>query len=552
MIERIRAAFAAFFVAGTIVAAAPASAAPAICVMPTTGTVSGLTLVQDINNCFGAALALFEGGTAPASPATGMLWWNTGTGWVQQWDGAAWLNLWAVDPTNHLIYPQVGGGLVGLASAATTDLCSNPANHIQISGSATITSFGSSCALGQWKSFFINGGTPTLVASGNLILPNGGSNIAAASGDTGIAAYLGSGVWVVKSYQRASGAALSSVGLSVGSSALAQSAQGFEAPINLQLAAAVAGNNLTVTVLGVNGSNPASTNPVLVNFRSTTLNNGSNGVVYGQITAPLSFQVTSGNTMGCTTGVVCRLWVTLICRTESSGNCTDIRVGLSDQSTATQVFPLAEDVLQTTGAGTQGGGTAGIIQTNIASLSGVAIRIAGYIEVTWHSGTGWDTTPSKVQLFGPGVHKPGDLVQTVYYSSSSGGTTSSGSPGVAWSSSITPTSAINLVAINATVSGFTSSTTSSQVISQIYRGSTPLWAALQIGDANVNGEILGSNTFNLLDNPGATSTQTYNVEIFRGGAGTITFSAVTIMLQEIMGALDEPANDDGLPLRLVG
>jgi hypothetical protein len=227
-------------------------------------------------------------------------------------------------------------------------------------------------------------------------------------------------------------------------------------------------------------------------------------------------------------------------------------VGLSDQSTATQVFPLAEDVLQTTGAGTQGGGTAGVIQTNIASLSGVAIRIAGYIEVTWHSGTGWDTTPSKVQLFGPGVHKPGDLVQTVYYSSSSGGTTSSGSPGVAWSSSITPTSAINLVAINATVSGFTSSTTSSQVISQIYRGSTPLWAALQIGDANVNGEILGSNTFNLLDNPGATSTQTYNVEIFRGGAGTITFSAVTIMLQEIMGALDEPANDDGLPLRLVG
>ena len=236
--------------------------------------------------------------------------------------------------------------------------------------------------------------------------------------------------WVVKSYQRQRRGALkrwTSVRRIVGAGAIGA---GFEAPINLQLAAAVAGNNLTVTALGAPPSNPASTNPVLVNFRSQTLNNGSNGIVYGQITSALSFLVTSGNTMGCTNGVLCRLWVTLICRTESSGNCSDIRLGLSNQSITTQVFPLAEDVLQSTGAGTQGGGTAGMIQTSIASLSGVAIRIAGYIEVTWHSGTGWDTTPSKVQIFGPGVHKPGDLVQTVYYSSSSGGTTSSGSPGV--------------------------------------------------------------------------------------------------------------------------
>ena len=219
---------------------------------------------------------------------------------------------------------------------------------------------------------------------------------------------------------------------------------------------------------------------------------------------------------------------------------------------ATCVWPLGDEKLQTTGANTTGDVNPGIIQTSVASLAGKAVIIIGYIEATWTSGTGWGS-PSKVQLFGPGVHKPGDIVQTVFFSSTSGGASASSTPAVAWSSSITPTSVINLVAINATVSGFSSPVTSAQVISQIYRGSIPLWAALQIGNSNVNGEILGSNTFNLLDNPGTTSAQTYNVEIYRGGSsGTVTYTAGTIMLQEIMGALDEPANDDGSPQRLVG
>src|ERR1700730_7390911 len=111
MIKRIRAAFAALFVAGTIVAATPALAVPAICVMPTTGTVSGLTLVQDINSCLGAALGLFAAGSAPGAPTNGMLWWNTGTGQVAQYDGANWNNLWTVDATNHLNAVQIGGGV---------------------------------------------------------------------------------------------------------------------------------------------------------------------------------------------------------------------------------------------------------------------------------------------------------------------------------------------------------------------------------------------------------------------------------------------------------
>ena len=326
MIKRIRAVFAACFVAGTIFAGAPASAVPAVCVMPTSGTVSGLTLVQDINNCYGAALGLFAGGSAPGSPTNGMLWWNTSSGQVAQYDGTGWNNLWTVDTTNHLNAVQIGGGVQAtVASAGVTDLWSVAASSVSVTGAASITQLANADAVPGTLKVVTFAGAATLTQGGGsggapLNLPNNGSNVVTAPGDYAIVLALTSTNVQVIHYERASGAALSTAGLNVGASALAQSAQGYGAPINLQLAAAVSGNNLTVTVLGVNGSNPSSTNPVLVNFRSQTLNNGSNGIVYGQITGALSFQVTSGNTMGCTTAVVCRLWVTLICRTEFSGD----------------------------------------------------------------------------------------------------------------------------------------------------------------------------------------------------------------------------------------
>jgi hypothetical protein len=562
MIKRIRAAFAAFFVAGTIVAATPASAVPAICVMPTSGTVSGLTLVQDINNCYGAALGLFAGGSAPGSPTSGMLWWNTSTGFVQQWDGAAWINLWFVDTTNHLLTPQVGGGAgVNAASAATTDLCAAGNNaFVFLTGSATITSFGTSCPAGVWKRLFVNTGagpSPTLQYNGSTMVLPGGTSIATAPGDTFDAVYTTGGQWIVTNYMRATGAALSSVGLSVGAGSLAQSAQGYGSPLNLQLAAAVSGNNLTVSVLGVNGSNPSSpSNPVLVNFRSQTLNNGTNGIVYGQITSALSFQVTSGNTMGCTTAVLCRLWVELICQTELTGTCTSILLGLSNQSTAAQIYPLAEDALQSTGSGISGGGSAGVIQTSVGGLSGKAIRIAGYIEVTWTSGTGWATTPSKVQLFGPGVHKPGDVVQTIYASTTSTATNGGGALTASnVTANLTPTSTVNLVRVDSSAGWLTTANSGAQMLlsAQIQRGATSITPQVVTGPAGGSSiGYQGTLSFSAFDAPSATSSQTYALYFNSSTIGhNVQITNGMIILQEIMGAL-EPGNDDAAPPRLVG
>ena len=540
MIKRIRAAFAAVFVVGTIVAAAPASAVPGICVMPTSGTVSGLSLVQDINSCFGTALGLFAGGSAPGAQTAGMLWWNTSTGYVAQWDGAAWNNLWNVDATNHLNAVQIGGGVqASLASASVIDLWSVPAASVAVTGSTTITQLANGLAVpGTIKIVTFAGALTLTQGSGTggtpLNLPNGGNNIVTAAGDYAIVLALTATNVQVIHYERASGAALSTVGLNVGASALAQSAQGYGAPLNLQLAAAVSGNNLTVTVLGVNGGNPSSTNPVLVDFRSQTLNNGSNGIVYGQITSALSFQVTSGNTMGCTTAVLCRLWVTLICQTESSGACSSILLGLSNQSTAAQIFPLAEDVLQSTGSsGTSGGPSAGVIQALVPGLSGKAIRIAGYVEVTWTSGTGWATTPSKVQVFGPGVHKPGDVVQTVYESSGA-------------SLAITPSSTINLVKLSASIS--CSAPASSSAVGILFKRSSTTLASQFIGGTSSTG-LDGIASAAMLDAPATTSSVTYSIS---GSGSTCTLVGTEMIeLNEIMGSL-VPSNDDTPSLRLVG
>jgi hypothetical protein len=546
MIKRIRAAFAAFFVAGTIVAGAPALAVPGICVMPTTGTVSGLTLVQDINNCFGAALGLFAAGAAPGSPTSGMLWWNTSTGQVAQYDGANWNNLWNVDPTNHLNAVQIGGGVQAtLASASTTDLWSMTASSIAVTGTTAITQLANADAVPGSIKIVTFAGALTLTQGGGtggapLNLPNNGGNITTATGDYAIVLALTATNVQVIQYTRATGAALSTAGLNIGSGALGASALGsFQQPVNLQINTSVASNQLTVAIKGINGADPATlSNPVLVGFRSQTPQpNGTN--ILGTIAGALSFTLTTPttNSMGCTTAVLCRLWVTLVCQTELAGACTSVLVGLSTQSTAGQVFQLSEDVLQSTGAGTGGGTTAGVIQTSVASLSGKAIRIVGFVEVVWTSGTGWGS-PTKVQLFGPGVHKPGDVVQSLYESGS-------------LSLAITPTSAVNLVKFAASIS--CAAPASASAVGMLFkRGSTTL-ASQFIGGTSSTG-LDGIASVLLLDAPGTSSSVTYS---FAGSGSTCTVVGSEIIeLDEIMGALDLekllPANDAGAPLRLVG
>lgn len=92
-----------------------------------------------------------------------------------------------------------------VSSATTTDLGAQSAGTLTISGTTTITGFGTVSA-GIRKRLIFSGAL-TLTHNGtSLILPNNGSNITTANGDTCEAESLGSGNWRVTSYQRANGA----------------------------------------------------------------------------------------------------------------------------------------------------------------------------------------------------------------------------------------------------------------------------------------------------------------------------------------------------------
>jgi hypothetical protein len=551
---------------------------------PTTGTLSGLTMVQGFNNAIDSVNTCNSGASAPGNqlsgaPSAGNCWYNTATGAVQFYDGTNWLTAGYIDATNHVFTPVVGGGAsASVASASTTNLCGASGtaptqSFLSITGSATITSFGSNCVPGQIKILSFASALQLTYNSASMILPTT-ANITAASGDVAVAIYLGAGNWQVAIYQRATGSALSSLGLSIGASAIASSALGsFEAPVNLQLNATVASNQLTVAVKGVNGADPSATNPVLVGFRDAS---STGTVVAGALQSALSFTLAPTSSMGCTTAVTCRLWVTLICQTISSGTCTSILVGLSVQSTpsatssntpssqtATNLpacFPLNEAALQLTGAGTNGGTQIDTIQTSVASLSSKPIRIVGYIEAIWTSGTGWASIPSNIQLLGSAVKKPCDVVQGPLYNLVTSATAGSGGTTPTPASltiGITPTSALNLIRVNADGNVQQGAGSSDYPFDRIYRATGTIAACTTpIGNVSasmVGGSGSGASTHNLaIDFPNSTSQLTYTICVWEAGGGNATFcqnfgggSACVIEVEEIMGKLESKPAYDG-------
>lgn len=97
-----------------------------------------------------------------------------------------------------------------LASGATTDIGAEAANTINISGTTTITSFGT-IAAGAVRRLVFQGILTLTHNATSLILPTG-ANIVTAADDVAEFVSLGAGNWRCTDYRRASGAALSGGG----------------------------------------------------------------------------------------------------------------------------------------------------------------------------------------------------------------------------------------------------------------------------------------------------------------------------------------------------
>lgn len=338
---------------------------------------------------------------------------------------------------------------------------------------------------------------------------------------------------------------------------------GFDTPINFGLSASAAASALTINVTQANGSTATGTNPIFVPFRSLTTATGT--VTYDTISAALSLVVPSGATLGTSSSnVPFRLWIFL------AHNGGTPEIGVATCSSATSVFPCAswEYTLKTTTTISAGAGTGGVLYTT-TGVALDAVRIVGFCDFASGLATAgtWASSCTTLQVFGPGVKKPGDTVQSVVSRTGASATgtgtftTNDTIPTTAngdqyLSQAITPAASMNVLKI------------SSQWVGANTTGSVPFTMALfQDATANalaatwipVDGAAQTSAVldYSMIANTVAATTfkiragATGGTTTFNGAAGSRVYGGVMssfIRIEEIMGFdVREPANDNVHP-----
>lgn len=319
---------------------------------------------------------------------------------------------------------------------------------------------------------------------------------------------------------------------------------------NCTLSASVGSNTLTVALKTNAGADPTAAQPCNINYRNSTISNGSTSAV--SQTSALSVNTFAvGASLGSSNNVPFRLWVVVF------NNAGTNVLALVNCSTATSVAPLNEGGVATSVAFTAGATSAGVFYTpNGTTVSAKAFRILGYVEY----GSGLATAgsyvslPTAIQVFGPGIKKPGDIVQDVYVQNSTVATTGntytlsatlptpSGGILIA-SQSITPTATMNPIRVQAQGVGATSASSSNTVF--IYDATNSVTKSVVGTGATGGGGILFTlkaefQTVNI-------SSPTTYAAYFTSNTGTTTLNGVGgaqyftgaansfIRIQEIMG-----------------
>lgn len=312
------------------------------------------------------------------------------------------------------------------------------------------------------------------------------------------------------------------IGLKPGTNTLTPSNYGFTDAVNINLQASVGSNILTIALKTKAGNDPSASDQVLIPFRDTTLTSGD--PVWVSVTSALSINTNAtGATLASQNNKPFRFWVVAF---NNAGSAVLALWHSGAGASSIALNPMNEATLQSTTGISAAATSAGVFYTpNGTSLSGKAFRILGYIEyVTGLATAGtYSAAPDIVQLFGPGIKKPGDIVQAAYATATSG-TTSSTTVQTATNTtvSLTPTSTANPVVVRATgVIGTVSNVNGN--LAQISRGSGPTLIGTKVSAAastNSGGTPVTASipvTLEVLDAPNTTSSQGYTVYIASPG-----------------------------------
>lgn len=335
---------------------------------------------------------------------------------------------------------------------------------------------------------------------------------------------------------------------------------GFDMPVNMGMTASVGASALTINLTTQSGSTPSATNPVLIPFRSTTLATGT--TVWTAITSALSIVVPSAATLGTSNNVPFRIWIF------ATYNAGVPQLGVALCSLSPTIYPcVAWETSRKTTVAIDGFSTAAGVLYATAAVSNDAVRIIGYADYSSGLATAgaYASVPTTLQVVGPGVKKPGDMVQIVRTAS---GTVSSGTTalphdntipqiteGDQWfSQAITPTATPNLLMIKSAASyGNTTTNFGGMALFQDATANALAAAAAQFpgqGSTNIVLEYImqaattSATTFKIRG--GANANTTYlngdgslAGQLYGGVMGSF------LQIQEIMGFdTSEPANDN--------
>jgi len=311
-------------------------------------------------------------------------------------------------------------------------------------------------------------------------------------------------------------------------------------PTNLRINASVGSSALTIALKGNDGNDPSTTNPIYIPFRNVTAATGD--MTWLSVTAATSLVISSGSTLGTVSAVANRIWIV------GFNDGGTFRLGAINCLMTTGIYPLSSDVLSssTSEGGAGGADSAGVIYTGTA-VSSKAMTVLGFVESTQATAGTWATTPSKTQLWMPGIKLPGAVVQYAYTQTGAVATGTTVLPyddtipqsteGVQFMTlAITPQNAANTLMIEVLAEA-ASSNNPSNMTAALFQDSTAN-ALTAITESQANSSDSGNFHIKYFMTAATAASTTFKVRIGADTAGTTTFngSASARKLGGIMGS----------------
>jgi len=160
---------------------------------------------------------------------------------------------------------------------------------------------------------------------------------------------------------------------------------------NIGLTVTMAANAVTVALKGANGSDPSSSNKVGIGFRSATLTSGAASKV--EVAAANSVAISSGSTLGTTSGLPSRVWVAAILVSGA------VELAVYNDGGTGKAPSINEDgLISTTAEGGAGAADSARTWYSTTARSNVPFVLLGYFDSTQATAGTWASAASLVAV----------------------------------------------------------------------------------------------------------------------------------------------------------